>query len=99
MKRDLSREEFIRKNNTQTKRSLNLNYIPLTEMRLRDIGQRTFKAEVELGFNKSESKKNHQDAICVTTNLKSIMICVSCVMNVFLLNLLMDVSKKYHRNL
>ena len=57
MKRDLSREEFIRKNNTQTKRSLNLNYIPLTEMRLRDIGQRTFKAEVELGFSKSESKK------------------------------------------
>ncbi|MEL0280716.1 MAG: FAD-dependent oxidoreductase, partial [Gammaproteobacteria bacterium] len=46
MKRDLSREEFIRKNNAQTKRSLNLNYIPLTEMRLRDIGQRTFKAEV-----------------------------------------------------
>ena len=26
-------------------------------MRLRDIGQRTFKAEVELGFSKSESKK------------------------------------------
>ena len=45
MKRDLSREEFIRKNNAQTKRNLNLNYIPLTEMRLRDIGQRTFKAE------------------------------------------------------
>lgn len=57
MKRDLSREEFIRKNNTQTKRNLNLNYIPLTEMRLRDISQRTFKAEVELGFSKSESKK------------------------------------------
>ena len=98
MKRDLSREEFIRKNNTQTKRSLNLNYIPLTEMRLRDISQRTFKAEVELGFSKSESKKNHQDVICVITNLKSIMIYVSCVMNVFLLNLLMDVLKKYHRN-
>ena len=57
MKRDLSREEFIRKNNAQTKRNLNLNYIPLTEMRLRDIRQRTFKAEVELGFSKSESKK------------------------------------------
>ena len=56
MKRDLSREEFIRKNNAQTKRNLT-NYIPLTEMRLRDIRQRTFKAEVELGFSKSESKR------------------------------------------
>ena len=40
-----------------TKRTLKDNYVPLTDMRLKDLSKRTFKAEVELGYNKPESKK------------------------------------------
>jgi formate dehydrogenase major subunit len=56
MKKNYDKTDFSIRKNTETNRSLNKNYIPITEMRLRDISKRTFKAEVELGFNKTESK-------------------------------------------
>jgi formate dehydrogenase major subunit len=56
MKKNYDKSDFSIRKNTETNRSLNKNYIPITEMRLRDISKRTFKAEVELGFNKTESK-------------------------------------------
>ena len=56
MKKSYDKSDFNICKNTETNRSLNQNYIPITEMRLRDISKRTFKAEVELGFNKTESK-------------------------------------------
>jgi formate dehydrogenase major subunit len=56
MKKNYDKSDFSIRKNTTTNRSLNKNYIPITEMRLRDISKRTFKAEVELGFNKTESK-------------------------------------------
>ena len=56
MKKSYDKSDFNICKNAETNRSLNQNYIPITEMRLRDISKRTFKAEVELGFNKTESK-------------------------------------------
>ena len=56
MKKNYDKSDFSIRKNTETNRSLYKNYIPITEMRLRDISKRTFKAEVELGFNKTESK-------------------------------------------
>lgn len=56
MKKNYDKSDFSIRKNTETNRSLNKNYIPITEMRLKDISKRTFKAEVELGFNKTESK-------------------------------------------
>lgn len=56
MKKSYDKSDFNVCKNAETNRSLNQNYIPITEMRLRDISKRTFKAEVELGFNKTESK-------------------------------------------
>jgi formate dehydrogenase major subunit len=56
MKKNYDKSDYSIRKNTQTNRSLNRNYIPITEMRLRDISKRTFKSEVELGFNKTESK-------------------------------------------
>ena len=56
MKKNYDKSDYSIRKNTETNRSLNKNYIPITEMRLRDISKRTFKAEVELGFNKTESK-------------------------------------------
>ena len=56
MKKSYDKSDFNICKNAKTNRSLNQNYIPITEMRLRDISKRTFKAEVELGFNKTESK-------------------------------------------
>ena len=56
MKKSYYKSDFNICKNAETNRSLNKNYIPITEMRLRDISKRTFKAEVELGFNKTESK-------------------------------------------
>ena len=56
MKKNYKKSDFSIRKNTETNRSLSKNYIPITEMRLRDISKRTFKAEVELGFNKTESK-------------------------------------------
>ncbi len=56
MKKNYDKSDFNICKNAETNRSLNQNYIPITEMRLRDISKRTFKAEVELGFNKTESK-------------------------------------------
>lgn len=56
MKKNYDKSDYSIRKKTETNRSLNKNYIPITEMRLRDISKRTFKAEVELGFNKTESK-------------------------------------------
>jgi ferredoxin/uncharacterized protein YfeS len=56
MKKNYDKSDFSIRKNTETNRSIYKNYIPITEMRLRDISKRTFKAEVELGFNKTESK-------------------------------------------
>jgi NADPH-dependent glutamate synthase beta subunit-like oxidoreductase/ferredoxin len=56
MKKNYDKSDYSIRKNTETNRSLNKNYIPITEMRLRDISKRTFKAEVELGFNKTESR-------------------------------------------
>jgi formate dehydrogenase major subunit len=56
MKKNYDKSDYSIRKNTETNRSLNKNYIPITEMRLTDISKRTFKAEVELGFNKAESK-------------------------------------------
>jgi len=56
MKKSYDKSDFNICKNAETNRFLNQNYIPITEMRLRDISKRTFKAEVELGFNKTESK-------------------------------------------
>tara|TARA_B100001109_G_scaffold29114_1_gene22475 strand:- start:3886 stop:5526 length:1641 start_codon:yes stop_codon:yes gene_type:complete len=57
MKRNIHKEKYSIQRKESTKRSLNLNYVPLTEMKLRNLENRTFKAEVELGYNKLESKK------------------------------------------
>jgi len=57
MKRDLTNFEYKVKHGVQTSRSLKFNYIPVTDMRLRDLPKRTFKNEVEIGYNKTESKK------------------------------------------
>jgi formate dehydrogenase major subunit len=56
MKKSYDKSDFNICKNSETNRALNQNYIPITEMRLKDISKRTFKAEVELGFNKTESK-------------------------------------------
>ena len=56
MKKNYDKSDYNIHKNAKTNRSLNRNYIPITEMRLRDISKRTFKSEVELGFNKTESK-------------------------------------------
>jgi NAD-dependent dihydropyrimidine dehydrogenase PreA subunit len=57
MKRNVLSERYILENKISTKRTLKDNYIPLTDMRLKDLPKRTFTAEVELGYNKPESKK------------------------------------------
>ena len=57
MKRDLTNFEYKVEHGVQTSRSLKFNYIPVTDMRLRDQPKRTFKNEVEIGYNKIESKK------------------------------------------
>ena len=57
MKRNVLSERYILERTNSTKRTLKDNYIPLTDMRLKDLSKRTFKAEVELGYNKPESKK------------------------------------------
>ena len=57
MKRNISKKAYIERNNVITKRSLECNYVPITDMRLKALSQRTFKAEVELGYNKKESRK------------------------------------------
>ena len=57
MKRNIYNENYSIQPKKSTKRNLNLNYVPLTQMKLRSLKHRTFKAEVELGFNKLESKK------------------------------------------
>ena len=56
MKKNYDKSDYNIHKNAKTNRSLNRNYIPITEMRLRDISKRTFKSEVEIGFNKTESK-------------------------------------------
>lgn len=57
MKRDILNEKYHIEKSVSTKRTLKDNYIPITDMRLRDLSKRTFTSEVELGYNKSESKK------------------------------------------
>jgi formate dehydrogenase major subunit len=57
MKRDLTKLKYKVEHKVQTSRSLKFNYIPVTDMRLRDLPKRTFKNEVEIGYNKTESKK------------------------------------------
>jgi NADPH-dependent glutamate synthase beta subunit-like oxidoreductase/ferredoxin len=57
MKKNFYRENYSIHKKVKTNRSLEKNYIPITKMQLRDLSKRTFKAEVELGFNKAESKK------------------------------------------
>jgi formate dehydrogenase major subunit len=57
MKKNSYKKQFSVGKDVQTNRSLDKNYIPITEMKLKDLSKRTFKAEVELGFNKAESKK------------------------------------------
>ena len=52
-------------------------------MRLRDLSKRTFTSEVELGYNKSESKKESSSVIYVTINLRLIMTCVYCATSAY----------------
>lgn len=57
----MKRQLFVNKYSSQscktTNRNLSLNYVPITDMRLKDLSQRNFKSEVELGFNKTEANK------------------------------------------
>ena len=55
MKRDAFVQKYSIEENKSTNRDLKLNYIPITEMRLKRISMRDFKAEVELGYNKTEA--------------------------------------------
>ena len=48
MKRDVLSERYTLESTNSTKRTLKDNYIPLTDMRLKDLPKRTFTAEVEL---------------------------------------------------
>ena len=57
MKRDILNEKYHIEKSESTKRTLKDNYIPITDMRLRDLSRRSFTSEVELGYNKSESKR------------------------------------------
>ena len=57
MRRNILEEKYCIESSVSTKRSLKDNYIPITDMRLRDLSKRTFTSEVELGYNKSESRK------------------------------------------
>ena len=91
MKRDLTNFEYKIEQGVQTSRSLKFNYIPVTDMRLRDLPKRTFKNEVEIGYNKTESKKESSRCYLCHYNMKLMMIYVYCVMNVCWLDLLMNV--------
>ncbi len=79
MKKNYDKSDYSISKNAKTNRSLNRNYIPITEMRLRDISKRTFKSEVELGFNKTESK--NESSRCYLCHYKfeiNNSLCVLC---------------------
>ena len=81
MKRDAFVQKYSIEENKSTNRDLKLNYIPITEMRLKESQCVISKLKLNWVITKLKQTPNPQDAICVIINLKLTTIYVFYVMN------------------